>query len=335
MKVIDQILLEWSFRCPDGVVDINNPKKKAILDEILKEFNVSLNEADEEVDSQEQTTSPKINPKNTEMGSVLISTYGKDIPKPTTEVKLGTNFNLTGDDSKVFSELFEKTPSKAGSDVQTKGSGNGEVSVFWLFSQSGHTVTDERGSDKPDLKIDNLGVEVKAYDTATITLGKFAKDKESLRLLNIVFGFRSLVSSIKGNDKEANPANFNSQDLINAFNQMFSFSENETLKKIAEENGFDVITEIYNKIDLVKKELNLKTTNPDEAAAAILRKLAINKLSKKPGIPGYILNVTKDGKGVFYTIIADKLQTADNKTILNSVKINQAQIDMNFKNIFG
>lgn len=44
MKVIDQILLEWSFRCPDGIVDANDPKKKAILDEILKEFNIELDE---------------------------------------------------------------------------------------------------------------------------------------------------------------------------------------------------------------------------------------------------------------------------------------------------
>jgi hypothetical protein len=51
MNVIDQILNEWSFRCHDGVVDINDPKKKAILDEILKEFNVnSLNEGQDEED---------------------------------------------------------------------------------------------------------------------------------------------------------------------------------------------------------------------------------------------------------------------------------------------
>lgn len=42
MTVIDKILKEWSFRCYDGIVDINNPQKKAILDEILKEFNVDL-----------------------------------------------------------------------------------------------------------------------------------------------------------------------------------------------------------------------------------------------------------------------------------------------------
>jgi hypothetical protein len=48
MKVIDKILLEWSYRCHDGIVDINDPKKKAILDEILKEFNIDLLNEDQD-----------------------------------------------------------------------------------------------------------------------------------------------------------------------------------------------------------------------------------------------------------------------------------------------
>jgi len=35
MEVIDKILNEWSFRCHDGIVDMNDPKKIAILNEIL------------------------------------------------------------------------------------------------------------------------------------------------------------------------------------------------------------------------------------------------------------------------------------------------------------
>jgi len=37
MEVIDKILNEWSFRCHDGIVDINDPKKVKILQEILEE----------------------------------------------------------------------------------------------------------------------------------------------------------------------------------------------------------------------------------------------------------------------------------------------------------
>jgi hypothetical protein len=36
MKVIDSILQEWSYRCHDGIVDLNNPEKVKILAEILK-----------------------------------------------------------------------------------------------------------------------------------------------------------------------------------------------------------------------------------------------------------------------------------------------------------
>lgn len=35
MNVIDKILLEWSYRCHDGIVDMNDPKKLAILKEVL------------------------------------------------------------------------------------------------------------------------------------------------------------------------------------------------------------------------------------------------------------------------------------------------------------
>jgi hypothetical protein len=35
MTVIDKILLEWSFRCHDGIVDLNDPIKLSILNEIL------------------------------------------------------------------------------------------------------------------------------------------------------------------------------------------------------------------------------------------------------------------------------------------------------------
>ena len=37
MNVIDEILNEWSFRCHDGIVDLNNPIKLSILHEIVNE----------------------------------------------------------------------------------------------------------------------------------------------------------------------------------------------------------------------------------------------------------------------------------------------------------
>ena len=43
MTVIDKILNEWSFRCHDGIVDLNNPAKLSILQEIISE--IELEEA--------------------------------------------------------------------------------------------------------------------------------------------------------------------------------------------------------------------------------------------------------------------------------------------------
>jgi len=41
MITIDSILLEWSYRCNDGVVDLNNPTKLSLLHEIVEEFEIN------------------------------------------------------------------------------------------------------------------------------------------------------------------------------------------------------------------------------------------------------------------------------------------------------
>ena len=38
MTVIDKILLEWSFRCHDGIVDLNDPIKLSVLREMINEY---------------------------------------------------------------------------------------------------------------------------------------------------------------------------------------------------------------------------------------------------------------------------------------------------------
>ena len=57
MTVIDKILSEWSYRCSDGIVDMNNPDKVAILNAILEENGVDL--------EQDKITEPKAKPANT------------------------------------------------------------------------------------------------------------------------------------------------------------------------------------------------------------------------------------------------------------------------------
>jgi hypothetical protein len=48
MNIIDKLLEEWSYRCPDGLVDLKDPAKLSILNEILKEFDVKLQTDEDE-----------------------------------------------------------------------------------------------------------------------------------------------------------------------------------------------------------------------------------------------------------------------------------------------
>jgi hypothetical protein len=55
MTVIDNILNEWSFRCHDGIVDLNDPIKLSILEEIYTEIGLlEINVDDLERISQEE-----------------------------------------------------------------------------------------------------------------------------------------------------------------------------------------------------------------------------------------------------------------------------------------
>ena len=56
MEVIDKILNEWSFRCHDGIVDMNDPKKVAILNIILEENGVEASNL-KNIESTPQTSS--------------------------------------------------------------------------------------------------------------------------------------------------------------------------------------------------------------------------------------------------------------------------------------
>jgi hypothetical protein len=53
MTVIDKILNEWSYRCSDGIVDMNNPTKVAILNAILEENGVDLLKEDQNNDLED------------------------------------------------------------------------------------------------------------------------------------------------------------------------------------------------------------------------------------------------------------------------------------------
>jgi hypothetical protein len=74
------------------------------------------------------------------------------------EYKLGESKKVQGSDLEIFKKLYPLSPPKKGEEVGsagTKGSGNGELALYWLFKYQTPSIParDSRGSDNPDLII--------------------------------------------------------------------------------------------------------------------------------------------------------------------------------------
>ena len=85
----------------------------------------------------------------------------------------GSTFNIQvkGNDLKYWKDFWELTPPKAGAEIGTssKGTGNGEVALYWLYQHGGApgvNVEGTQGADNPDLEFNGIGVEVKAFGKA-------------------------------------------------------------------------------------------------------------------------------------------------------------------------
>lgn len=163
MNVIDKILLEWSYRCPDGIVDANDPIKKAILNEILAEYNVEL----DEVDSKEETNKfiTLLNTKNLSQKTkqtVLDSLSDED-------QKLISK-NASNDINKVLNflnsnpEIIKKT-----FDIKESDMGRGEVTLI-IVSSDGQKIS--KKGELGDVSVGGKSYELKeANDKTPIRAG--------------------------------------------------------------------------------------------------------------------------------------------------------------------
>jgi len=164
MIVTDEILNEWSFRCHDGIVDLNDPKKLRILKEILDENGISLEEAEDEVSSTksfDQLIESKNLSKKTK-DSVITSLSEAEKQKIAT--------NASNDINKVISflnsnpELIKKT-----FDIKEGDMGRGEVTLI-IASSDGQKIA--KKGELGDVSIGNKAYELKeANDKTPIRAG--------------------------------------------------------------------------------------------------------------------------------------------------------------------
>jgi hypothetical protein len=188
MNVIDKILSEWSFRCHDGIVDLNDLKKVKILFEILEEdvdddiLNALINTDDDtktkvlkqlqRIGKEENTElenilkNKELNSSIIEYISLLASKYGLsdellDYLKSSDKLSLsdleGSNNLLdtistkTNFNKNFISKIVFYTPTE-----KNKGLGIGEIALVLFFNAEKQKIG--------DIKIDGKTIELKGTE---------------------------------------------------------------------------------------------------------------------------------------------------------------------------
>lgn len=319
MNFIDKLYTEWAWRTKTGTPSINNAEDKAILDKLINE----LSDPSKEV--------KPLNEVSKDYDDFILKTLQLDKMPPvygSYTVPAGSgDVKVNAKDLDMFRELFPLAPNQ--------GVGPGELALYWLYQYQKNPVTtfDNRGEDKPDLKIGSKFVEVKAYGkhTGKIKLGKFASQKTNLRLLNIVFGISTLskVLQLESTKKAITATNWGPSDLREAMDYFFKLKSNEGLLQAA--NQFELIRSIAEKVEMVDRVLE-EPESADEATSRLIGRLAKEKFTAKPGDGNYIASVKPDGDIHFFFIDFQKFEETD---MTDKVAIVGGEIAVDFMALFG
>lgn len=314
MENINEILNEWSYRVHDGIVDMNDPIKVAVLNEILEEYGI------DEVGLKNSGGSVSYDDI---IKNALHLKKEDNIPQAKGEYKLeNKNINVNHEDLAVFKKLYGISPPKSKQGIETagsKGSGNGEIAVYWLFKyqEKSVEVSDNRGGGNADLIIDGKNVEIKSYTGNKISIGRIGSYTESLKDLNIVLGVYALYKEFKSEGKKLTPPNsfhVSVEDLKQACKHTLELhKDQEAFKSI----NIPFIQSMHQQIETLITKLN-NPKDENEFASSILKEFIFQKFSTKPGIPGYVINVLVAGKLELIYIDQVKFDNLSSEKILKT-----------------
>ena len=263
----------------------------------------------------------------------------EDIPLNKGTYKLAGStfeFNVAPDDMDNFNKLYGLAPPKVGKEEgQTKGVGNGEIALYYLFQfqRSPVDVEDGRGNDSPDLIINGKGVEVKSYKSHTglIKLGRFGADRENLYLLSNIFGLYTLTQSFDGGESPSiNPTNWKASMLPTALKSVYDFIGIENYDNLVKTYP-QVFGAIDKNITTILRFLG-SPKNAEDAAIKTAFRVVDAKLNRKPGYDGYLANVKESGNIRFFKIDKSALEGEE---LLNNLGVAQSTIQLNFDNMFS
>ena len=308
-----------------------------------------------EQETEQQFSTPSIvKPKTTRRGkpSAIVKTTSEFIDNILAQgIEKGTisqtepvgdysldNLKILPEDMPVYKLLFAESPPTQAGIPQSKGSGKGELALFWLLRKK-NNVEDTRGKSNPDLTVNGFGVEVKSVPSKWVNLGRFGSQDENLKLLSILFGLEMVLNISNKVERPPSLEDFDKTQLIRAFEAVSRLDKIAELRAMA--TTYEPIQSLYSQVDFLLKELDLISNKFDinDGAAKLLKKILIDKLRLKPGVdvnkPGYIVNCFIDGNIKLYTITQEKIDKLTPVNILNNVKASSPNLQMQLHNLFG
>jgi hypothetical protein len=262
MTVIDKILNEWSYRCSDGIVDMNNPTKRAILNAILEENGVDLEEAKSDITSEvepedkntweyvEYILKNKANVKDDilkEIEAIYTTTTQSNLAA---KEKFHTNFrkktiNQLDDIFSIFKDYINVGSGKT-------GIGKGEYTAILGLENSRSGGTSEKdihvGSDVYDVKELAAG-QFRTGNTGSITNTSFQKNLNYLLSL-----LEPLIS--KGDNEKMNERKEKEVSVDKNIQFLIAYYNNAYKKGNISKGVIDKIREILPFLD--KKEIQSK-----------------------------------------------------------------------------
>jgi hypothetical protein len=371
MDILDKFLTEFAYKFDKGYPDMNNDQDVLLLESLIseavgdkftlsevtekeievkddKEEEIEVKDDEEEVDVKSTTNTPQGGSQvydDTIRNAIYGSEWeGKPIPEVKGKYSFNSNTFTTKVDSKdieIWKKLYPISPPKVGKPIGSEGSkgvGNGEVALYWLyrFSKSA-SVEVGRDGDDPDLFFNGDGVEVKAWksNTGIHKLGRFGADKENLNLLSIIFGFNALATIFgdKSKSKTINPTNFDGKDLSSAMEVVEKF-KNLINNNAQLASDYPIFENIKQNTDRLYSSFSFENDESSESMAIkVASKVVLDKLKRKPGDGKHLVNVMYNGEMKFFYIEFEKLKS--NSDFLKDFKIAQSAIAINFNKIWG
>jgi hypothetical protein len=249
MTITDEILNEWSFRCHDGIVDLNDLKKLRILKEILEENGINLNEA---IDSSVDEFSTFIQQKylaEKQSISGLDSLYNA-IQKSSDKDKLFSLIQSSGNKQlkagktsiqSVEGELFKLIMSF----VKMQ---NGDPSELWFAimyggKAKGGVATEETGIES-DVDVGSDGVSIKNYSSiGNLDFGSLPSEelKELKKITNLLVVLTGVefTAGLSRNSLNSLLKTLNSQSFQDDLNGILRIGKDTQIKAL--QNMYNII----------------------------------------------------------------------------------------------